>query len=419
MDFRPNPLLYGANEDFLSSFKMVVTLRDAVDRDALARAVEAAMVRYPYFSVYPKTNGNELWLVHNRRPVPVFADGRCAVLGSEESNGHLLIFGCEGERLFLNASHYLADGMGIAPLFKTVLYLYVAARYGTEGLCAERISMPDDPVAGEEYAYPFADVAAETEDTLCMPKASNGVYALDADAFDGEGLYAYHLHVPQKAMMAKAHPSDGSPVSFLSVLLYRALCDQDPTLRQPIVVHVQHQYRATLRTPLCRHSMVNYIPVVLPPTLKERNVEWQNTVMRGQILLGSEAEADRYAIGRMLSAFPSDKDASLAEKKRAMRQYTEESILGKTFGISYVGKMDWCGLERHVSDMHVYIGEKHTKNMLLLEVLTVGEDFSINLMQSGRGRRYVDALIAQLESFDIPVRLVGEERYTLCDTQIP
>ena len=102
-----------------------------------------------------------------------------------------------------------------------------------------------------------------------------------------------------------------------------------------------------------------------------------------------------------------------------MRRYIEDSICGKTFGISYVGKMDWCGLDQYVEDLHAYIGEKDTPNMLLIEVMTVGADFSVNFMQSGRGNRYVDAFIDQLKSFDIPVQLVGQERYALCDTRIP
>jgi hypothetical protein len=148
-------------------------------------------------------------------------------------------------------------------------------------------------------------------------------------------------------------------------------------------------------------------------------VEQQNTILRGQIILGSEVSEDLRAVNRLLEALPQHTDASLAEKKAAMREYAERSIEGKTFGISYVGKMDWCGLDRYVEDIHAYIGEKHTKNMLLIEVMTVGADFTINFMQSGRGRAYVDAFMEQLHRFNIPVCMVGEERYTLCDTVIP
>jgi hypothetical protein len=101
-----------------------------------------------------------------------------------------------------------------------------------------------------------------------------------------------------------------------------------------------------------------------------------------------------------------------------MARYAMNSTRGKTFGISYVGKMDWCGLERYVEDLHVYIGEKHTNNMLLLEVMTVGDDFSLTFMQSGKGEYYLGAFIEEVCALDIPVKIVGEERYTLCDTDL-
>ena len=418
MNYKPNPLLYGANEDFLSSFKLVITMRSAIDYKALSQAVAAAMVRYPYFSVIPVQEGNSIVLRHNERPVAVFDDGRCPVLGSEACNGHLLAFGCEGKKIFLHCSHYIADGMGIDPLLKTVLYLYVSALYGSDGLSVERILMPQDPVGEEEYSYPFEKAPFEVY-AEWLPKPTAGdVYALNANAFDGEGLYAYHLHIPQKAMMSKANPSDGSPVSFLSVMLYRALCELDESIEQPIVAHVQHQYRMALKTPYNRHSLVNYISATLPPRAKNWHIERQNTVVRGQIIIGSEPAADLNAVNRLVAVIPEGEDVTLAQKQQAMRHYIDQSIQGKTFGISYVGRMDWCGLDQYVEDLHAYIGEKHTPNMLLIEVMTVGADFTINFMQSGRGERYVNAFVEQLKKFDIPVSMVGEERYTLCDTKI-
>ena len=418
MRYKPNPLLYGANRDFISSFKLAITMRSEIDYGALVRAVNKAMARYPYFCVYPEKEDNSIWLRHNPMPVPVFEGDRCAVLGSEECDGHLLSFACEGRRIFLNASHYIADGMGIDPLLKTVLYLYVSEVYGTEGLESEKIQMPSAPVLKEEYEYPFPERPIEIDTALMPTQTRTCAYALDSAEFDGDGLYAYHLHIPQKEMMKMANPSDGSPVSFLSVMLYRALCLIDSELSQPVVVHVQHQYRAALRAPLTRHSMVSYIPVALTPRVKDKNVLAQNTIVRGQILLGSEASADINAVNHLVSAFPTGDGITLEAKKESMRKYAEESIYPKTFGISYVGKMDWCGLDRYVEDIHAYIGEKNTKNMLLIEVMTIGEDFTLNFMQSGRGDRYVNAFVEQLRSFGIPVKMIGGARYTLCDTEI-
>ena len=416
MKFKPNPLLYGASKDFYSSFKLVITMCESVDHKALSRAVAVAMTRYPYFCVSPEKCGNDILLAFNGRPVPVFDSDRCATLGSDECNGHLLFFSCARNRIILNASHYIADGMGIDPLLKTVLYLYVSEMYGTEGLQVEKILLPDSAISDEEYAYPFPDGPFDIDGA--MPSNNlDEVYGLDSELFDKDGLYAYHLHVPQRAMMSKANPADRSPVSFLTVMMYRAFCSLDESLELPVVAHVQHQYRQALKAPKNRHSLVSYVPVSLSKRAKRMSVEKQNTVLRGQIILGSEITADLQAVNRILDALP--KSESLAEKQTAMRQYVEHSTEGKTFGISYVGKMDWCGLDRYVVDIHAYIGEKHTKNMMLIEVMTVGEDFTINLMQSGRTRAYVDAFMAQLHLMDIPVSLISEERYTLSDTVIP
>jgi hypothetical protein len=355
-------------------------------------------------------------LRYNDQPLPVFPDDRTVTLGSEESRGHLISFGCKDKTIFIDASHYIVDGMGIDPLMKTLLYLYVSKRYGIEGLATERIRMPDSLVGDEEHAYPFPDRVIEAEDIDIIPESPKEAYGLESEAFDKEGLYAYHLHIPQKEMMAKASSSDGSPVSFLSVLLYRAFHRLDQNIDKPVVAHVQHQYRAALRTPMSHHSLVSYIPVVLAPRLNKWDVEKQNTVVRGQVILKGGYEADIAAVNRLIEAFPSE--ASFAEKRDSMARYAENSIRGKTFGISYVGKMDWCGLEPYVVDLHAYIGEKHTRNMLLIEVMTVGDDFSLTFMQSGRGEKHLNAFIEEIRALGIPVNLLGEERYKLCNTKL-
>ena len=318
--------------------------------------------------------------------------------------------------MFIDASHYLMDGMGVDPLMKSLLCAYVCGRYGGDCVETDRIRMPDSALCEAEWVYPFPEKAMQAEAAPIHNQTYGDAYGLDPDAFDREGLYAYHLHIPQKAMMAKANSSDGSPISFLSVLLYRAFHRLDPGIEKPIVAHVQHQYRAVLRAPMSHHSLVNYIPVVLPPRLSGWDVEKQNTVVRGQVILKGGSEADVASVNRLIEAFPSE--SSLDAKKAAMARYAENSIRGKTFGISYVGKMDWCGLGRYVEDLHAYIGEKYTKNLLIVEVMTVGEDFSLTFMQSGRGEKYLNAFVEELRALDIPVTLVGEERYALCNTDL-
>ena len=416
MKFKPNPLLYGANEDFFSTFRLAIRMKDTVDYDLLVQSVEKTMVRYPYFCVYPDREEENIVLRYNKRPLPVFPDDRTVTLGCDDSRGHLISFGCKDNTIFIDCSHYIADGMGVDPLMKSLLYLYVSEKYGTDGLDTERIRMPHSRICDGEHTYPFPDSSMIIEELSNLPQTLDEFYILDPAAFDKEGFYAYHLHIPQKAMMAKASSSDGSPVSFLSVLLYRALHRLECNIDKPVVAHIQHQYRAALRTPMSHHSLVNYVQVTMSPRLSKWDIEKQNTVVRGQVILKGGIEADIESVNRLIEVFPSE--GSLADKRDAMARYAEKSIHGKTFGISYVGKMDWCGLDLYVEDLHAYIGEKHTENMLLIEVMTVGEDFSLTFMQSGRGERYLNAFMEELRTLQIPITLVGEERYKLCNTEL-
>ena len=70
---------------------------------------------------------------------------------------------------------------------------------------------------GIEGRIDASNAVTEGECILNIINANSGKHTvIDADKFDGEGMYAYHLHIPQRDMMSKASPLDGSPVSFLA-----------------------------------------------------------------------------------------------------------------------------------------------------------------------------------------------------------
>ena len=62
MKFKPNPLLYGANEDFYSTFRLAIRMKDIIDYELLRCSVHKAAVRYPYFCVLPKREEDNLVL---------------------------------------------------------------------------------------------------------------------------------------------------------------------------------------------------------------------------------------------------------------------------------------------------------------------------------------------------------------------
>ena len=67
--------------------------------------------------------------------------------------------------------------------------------------------------------------------------------------FDDGGSYAYNLQINQQDLMRYAKNNDGSPVSFVSVMLYKALMDLYPEMEKDIVFQVPHEYRKALGRP--------------------------------------------------------------------------------------------------------------------------------------------------------------------------
>ncbi|HAG68647.1 MAG TPA: hypothetical protein DCL38_01580 [Lachnospiraceae bacterium] len=86
-------------------------------------------MRYPYFSVRLRTKEESYVLEENEKPFVISEDGTPKCLNSKESNEHLLAFAFKGNRIFIDVSHFIADGNGIAPVTQTLLYYYIEKRY--------------------------------------------------------------------------------------------------------------------------------------------------------------------------------------------------------------------------------------------------------------------------------------------------
>lgn len=65
-----------------------------------------------------------------------------------------------------------------------------------------------------------------------------------------------------------------------------------------------------------------------------------------------------------------------------------QALLGHTFGVSYTGNIPWGGLEQYIRDAHGYAGENKRSGTISIEVFTVGENFSLCVMQPGKIRRW-------------------------------
>ena len=130
------------------TFRLTIKMKDIVNGEILADAVNKTMKRYPYFRVRMCADENSVFFEDNPAPVPVLHSKKRTVLGSEETSGHLMAFCWWKNRLYIDVYHGLTDGGGIDPLIRTLLYYYCSSFYGKE-FSAEGIRLCDDPVSSK------------------------------------------------------------------------------------------------------------------------------------------------------------------------------------------------------------------------------------------------------------------------------
>lgn len=419
MKYQVIPLIYAANEQFKNTIRFAVEFYEEIAPEALHYAVGQVQKRYPYFSVKIEKEGDVLVLTENNLPFIVAADERPVCLNSAASNGHLLAFAWKERTVWIDVSHFICDGNGLAPLVKTLVYYYVERRYGDDGIDISGIRLVTDRIDEDEYAYPYPETLISGENPLPVKPKTYVPFHFADELFDDKGGYAYNLQVPQQAMMKYAKGNDGSPVSFVCVMLYKSLMSLFPEMEKDIVFSIPHEYRKVLQRPLSHDCLARVFSVRLAPKDRNKSVEMLNTSVRGQIIIGSDESADIKSINGMLQLDAYMKTLPLDGKKQAMRGLVAGSLVKNTFGVSYTGNISWGGMEKNIRDVHSYAGENDRHESLSVEMFTLGDHFCICVMQPGKNPVFVQKLIQTFANSDIDCRLMSEERFLLADYDLP
>lgn len=419
MNYHVVPLIYAGNEHFKNTIRFGVEFYEEIDPEALRDAVKEVQKRYPYFSVKIEKEGESFILAENDLPFVITADEKPVCLNSAASNGHLLAFAWKERMVWVDISHFICDGNGLAPLVKSLAYYYVERRYGSDGIDTGSIRLVTDRIEEEEYAYPFPDAPIPNENPIPVKPKTYDPFLFEDALFDDEGSYAYHLQVRQQDLLAYAKANDGSPVSFISTMLYKAMMNLYPETEKDIVFSVPHEYRKVLRRPLSHDCLARVFFARLSAKDKNKSIEMLNTSLRGQIILGGDESADIESINGMLQLCAYMQTLPLEGKKQAMIGLVSGSLARNTFGVSYTGKTQWGGLEKYIRDLHVYAGENDRHQSISVEVFTLGDNFTICLMQPGKNPILVQKLIASFADCGIDCMLTGETRFHLSDYEIP
>jgi hypothetical protein len=220
-------------------------MKETVDPDALRRAVNTAIKRYPYFAVEVVLGDDGGYdLIPNGRDVVVLpTSSKLPQLGSEAANRHLLFVDTEGRDIFFNISHSLCGGRGIMPWIMTTIYQYVVEKHHVTP-DAPGIRKPNSSLLPGEGEAPTIDMLLD-EEPIYRYKSKNPVTMI-FDYLNGmfnpfmrKPIY-YQFTFNQKDVMSFAKENDASVASFFIVAVAKAMDKLLPEKHKVIGAEIAH-----------------------------------------------------------------------------------------------------------------------------------------------------------------------------------
>ena len=410
MKYSPDAyLLHEANRFITFNIRIKVVMKDAVLPDVLQAAAEKAFGRFPYYSkqIHIDEEGG-IDLIPNPRTICVNPVGaKRTYLFSEEVNYQPCSIDYEDNFIYFNMYHGMCGGCGTFLWVKTTVYEYIRARYGVEIDPGSTI-LTDSPISEAEYAFPKlenlpddAPAAELKKDEVWFPGLE---YLLGfANLVFGDSVH-YEFSIPKNELMRYVSANDGSPLSAVAAIMAKAMYRALPKNKLPLRIETNHNYRAEIGCPKTHHDLLNHIFCFLPYHTKDWPIDKLCTVIRGTIHLQSQPEYG-YETLRRFFAYVDAVDGVVGLKnknKYASKNSHRVPDVRNSLLINYTGKDDWGGMTEYVDRVHA-ITDAH----LLLEILDVGDNFCISLMQMTRTKKYINSFCRILEEEKIPYKIHG------------
>lgn len=398
-------LLYEYMEKLPFTVRFKVQLDAPIDEKLLDRAAQEAIERYPYFKVQVGLDKDQNYtLTHNVRPIAVLPEeDRRLVLGSEEVNRHLFAITYRDDCIWFNFSHAPCGAFGGMFWLKTTLYLYMIKRYGD--LAAPKdLKLPDSPVTDGELFFPDTDALPKDEPLYRYDGGDSNLallrtlkYLLNPFVKD---CYYYQIEIPSKEFMDYAAKIDGSPNTILAAMMYKAstrfLKEKKDT---HLSVRIAADYRDDIGACESYRDFVRFIHIRYEWDMKDESIEKLNMRARGAVIKQNQAELGVERFVRLQKAHDGvDAQPDLKSKKKyALSNSAFRNDPRDNSTISYVGKVDWGEMDRHIKGLYTI-----TDGDLMLEMNALSDKFCITFQLVDKKREPLERFCEILDGEKIP-----------------
>ncbi|MBR3538587.1 MAG: hypothetical protein IKN79_05885 [Eubacterium sp.] len=398
-------LLYEYMEKLPFTARIKVCLDDTVDRKLLKDAAQEAISRFPYFSVkIGLDEGQNYILEHNDNPIAVIPEKDMRLtLGSDDVNGHLFAITYRDNCIWFNFSHAPCGGTGALFWVKTTLYQYMVKKYGSIEPPKD-IKLPGTPVTEGEMYYPDADKLPDDEPISRYTGGDTNLhlgrtlkFLLNPFAKDN---YYYQLEIPAKDFMDYAKKIDGSPNTILTALMFKVSSRLFKEKKDTFLSgRIAADYRNEIGAELSYRDFVRFIHVKYEWSMKDESIQKLNMRARGPAIaqnlpeLGVERFKKLEKVHREIDKQPNLK----AKKKYASQNSTFRSDPRDTYTISYVGQVDWGGMDAHIKGVYSI-----TDGDLMLEVNVIRDAFCISYQLINKDPKPLELFCEELKKEGVP-----------------
>lgn len=270
-------VLYSAlkKEKYAPVYRFSAVMTERVDPEALQRAVDRTMPRFPSFRVRIRKGAFWCYFEPNHKPGPFVRpdiSNPCQPIRDKEDNDWLIRFYYYESRISFEAFHAVSDGSGALTFFRTVLAEYLRER---------GVDIPPDPLIPDVTRPPAPEELEDAYGRYARKRVFRGGLKKTAYANTSPREPFYTLNVTMglmsvAALKAKAKEHRATITEYLTAVLLLSLLEKQrserPFREKPIALAIPVNLRSWFPSGTLRNFMLTLRPCV-DPTLGEYTLE--------------------------------------------------------------------------------------------------------------------------------------------------
>jgi NRPS condensation-like uncharacterized protein len=395
-------------EEGIQSTVIDIRMKDNICGDSLKKALDKALLRYPYLTREMIEKNGNFYLIENPMPFILEKTSELHSLGSPEVNYHLIDITYKDKQICVAFHHGLCDGRGIKPFVETLLYYYCTYGYKT------KFYLPDVRLAGEpllpgETKEPFGDGKFDVRDTT-LPEVTKDGYALpEVMNKDGEKkYYRYEVDINHENFMKFTKEHNATPAIVIALLASKAIKNIYPEADKPILCNLASDMRKVLSLDNTFKNCVS--SVYLPYCTNLEKLSFEEQAMEYRKMVKEQKQADVVKRNANNMAYLSDKLDEMdtyEEKKKMMSFFNNISL--NTFIISYMGQTKLGDCEKYIESMHMY---SSGTTGLVMNMMSIGEYITVDFLQSFETDNYINAFIQVMEEAGLQFNVSEKIEFT-------